>query len=99
MIKKNEIIVKEISFNLLNFNGTGKDYIVNAYAQDPVESDMYTVEINGIIDDGTITNEVLYYADSSGNLTDDDFVLKDELASFVHNILFIKRKYGIIEEF
>lgn len=76
---KNQIIIQEVNFDLINFNGTGKDYRVQAYAVNPTESDDYTVTIDGINN----TTEIEYHADSSGGMIDDN-ITDCDLSLFVH---------------
>lgn len=91
------VIVEDIRLQILNLNNTGKDYIVQAYAQDIDESDMYTVEVQEVGKD----ENYIYYTDSSGNLTADDaaLVLAEPVLNAIHEILFIKREHGIIRGF
>lgn len=90
------VIVEDIRLQILNLNNTGKDYIVQAYAQDLDESDMYTVEVQEVGKD----ENYIYYTDSSGGLTDDAAqVLGDPILKAIHEILFIKREHGIIRGF
>ena len=91
------VIVEDIRLQILNLNNTGKDYIVQAYAQDIDESDMYTVEVQEIDKE----ENYIYYTDSSGNLTADDaaLVLGEPALKAIHEILFIKREHGIIRGF
>lgn len=91
------VIVEDIRLQILNLNNTGKDYIVQVYAQDIDESDMYTVEVQEVGKD----ENYIYYTDSSGNLTGDDAaqVLGEPILNAIHEILFIKREHGIIRGF
>lgn len=91
------VIVEDIRLQILNLNNTGKDYIVQAYAQDIDESDMYTVEVQEVDKE----ENYIYYTDSSGNLTADDaaLVLGEPVLNAIHEILFIKREHGIIRGF
>lgn len=94
------VIVEDIRLQILNLNNTGKDYIVQVYAQDIDESDMYTVEVQEVGKDYREENYI-YYTDSSGNLTGDDAaqVLGEPILKAIHEILFIKREHGIIRGF
>lgn len=91
------VIVEDIRLQILNLNNTGKDYIVQAFAQDIDESDMYTVEVQEV----GLKEKIIYYTDSSGNLTGDDAaqVLGEPILKAIHEILFIKREHGIIRGF
>ena len=94
------VIVEDVRLQILNLNNTGKDYIVQVYAQDIDESDMYTVEVQEVGKDCKEENYI-YYTDSSGNLTADDaaLVLGEPALKAIHEILFIKREHGIIRGF
>lgn len=91
------VIVEDIRLQILNLNNTGKDYIVQVYAQDIDESDMYTVEVQEV----GLKEKIIYCTDSSGNLTGDDAaqVLGNPVLKAIHEILFIKREHGIIRGF
>lgn len=91
------VIVEDVRLQIFNLNNTGKDYIVQVYAQDIDESDMYTVEVQEIDKE----ENYIYYSDSSGNLTADDAALVsgEPALNAIHEILFIKREHGIIRGF
>ena len=71
------IIMTNIEFLINDYNGTGDDYKVVAYAQDIEESDMYGIDIykihnyNDVDDESSheVTERVsTLYADSCGGL-------------------------------
>lgn len=94
MTVRNTIIIQDVTFDLYNFNGTGKNYMVNAYAQDHTENDEYTVNIAEKETGKEVAN--LYY-DSCGGATEEN--TDNELIEYVEGILFSKEQYGIIKGF
>lgn len=105
---KNQVIIDHIEFFINNFNGTGTDYRVCAYAQDIEESDMYGIDIykvNHFTDeDNNSMHEIkervsTLYVDSCGGMTDCEESMLDELENFVLDILFVNRQHGIIRGF
>lgn len=102
------IIMTNIEFLITDYNGTGDDYKVVAYAQDIEESDMYGIDIykvNHFTDeDNNSMHEIkervsTLYADSNGGMTDCEESMLDELENFVLDILFVNRQHGIIRGF
>ena len=87
MSDKNEVIITSIEFQLNNFNGTGKNYDVEVYAQDPEESDMYGVDI---VNENK-SEKYYFYVDSCGNVYDDFYVVRTQLEQQVLDILFDKQ--------
>lgn len=107
-MKKNQVIIDHIEFFINNFNGTGTDYKVCAYAQDIEESDMYGIDIYKVKhftdEDNNSTHEIkervsTLYADSNGGMIDCEETMLDELENFVLDILFVNRQHGIIRGF
>lgn len=94
MAMRNTIIIQDVSFDIYNFNGTGKNYMVNAYAQDSSENDMYTVNIAEKETGKEVAN---LYSDSYGGTTEE--YADNELINYVVGILFCKEQYGIIRSF
>ena len=74
----------------------GKDYFVHAYAQDPEESDEYTIEISEVLEDKDEEVCVLY-VDSSGNMTDE--ISDEPYVTKALDVLFIDLAHGIIRGF
>lgn len=105
-MRKNQLIIDNIEFYINNFNGTGTDYKVCAYAQDIEESDMYGIDIykvNHFTDkDNNSTHEIkervsVLFADSNGGCSYEAKL--SELEEYVLNILFVNRQHGIIRGF
>lgn len=91
-----------IEFFINNFNGTGDDYKVVAYAQDIEESDMYGVDIYKLGEDLCIADRVsTLYVDSCGGCLEYEVpgAKLSELEEYVLNILFVNRQHGIIRRF
>lgn len=107
---ENQIIMDNIEFFINNFNGTGDDYKVVAYAQDIEESDMYGIDIYKVhnftdVDDNS-SHEIeervsTLYADSNGGCLEYEVpgAKLTELEEYVLNILFVNRQHGIIRGF
>ena len=93
------VIIDELKLYIDNFNGTGMDYQVYAYAQDIDEGDMYGIEITPFGEDGELDKQKQWviYADSSGNIADD--LLNDEVSEYVMCLLFGEREQSIIRGF
>ena len=98
-MRKNVVVIDVVRLFIDNFNGTGMDYQVYAYAQDIDEGDMYGIEITPFGDDGELDmqNQWVMYADSSGNTTED--IPNDDISRYVMDLLFVKREHGIIRGF
>ena len=95
---KNQIIIDNIEFFIKNFDGTGINYKVVAYAQDIDESDMYTIDIYKLGEDLCKSEHVsTLYFDSCGGSTNEGVL--DELERLAVYILFGKQEYGIIRGF
>lgn len=102
------IIMTNIEFLINDFNGTGDDYKVVAYAQDIEESDMYGIDIYKVhnyndVDDDESSHEVTervstLYVDSCGGYETPCAKLT-ELEDYVLNILFSEQYKGIIRGF
>ena len=94
----NIMILDDLKFQINNFNNTNKDYDVDVYIQDESENDQYTIEVYEINEDkkDMIT---LFYCDSSGNFKADEITTKDDLMSYIYNILFVTPHHGIIRGF
>ena len=88
------VIIDEVKFYMNDLDG--KDYFVHAYAQDPDESDQYTVEISEVLEDEDEEVCVLY-VDSSGNMTDD--IGDEPYITKALDVLFVKLEHGIIRGF
>jgi hypothetical protein len=109
-MEKNQIIIDNIEFFINNFNGTGTDYKVCAYAQDIEESDMYGVDIYEIHDftdkDDNSSHEIkerisTMYIDSCGGCLEYEApgAVLTELEEYVLHILFGEQQKGIIRGF
>lgn len=94
-MKKNEIIITDLKFQINNFNDTNMDYDINVYVQDETENDQYAVEIYKV-DENKRDMINLFYCDSSGNFCDE---LSDEITKYVYELLFTKLQHGIIRGF
>lgn len=98
VLKKNEVIIDDVSFYIHNINGNGMDVYVHAYAHDVTEYDTYSADIY-ILNDFHETEKLhsTLYFDSSGNMEGD--VKLDEIENAVLDVLFINRQHGIIRGF
>lgn len=94
-MKKNEIIITDLKFQINNFNDTNMDYDINVYVQDETENDQYAIEIYKV-DENKRDMINLFYCDSSGNFCDE---LNDEITKYVYELLFTKLQHGIIKGF
>lgn len=101
-----EIIMTNIEFLINDYNGTGDDYQVVAYAQDIEESDMYDIDIYKIHNYDESSHEVkeivsTLYADSCGGCLEYEVpgAKLTELEEYVLNILFSEQHKGIIRGF
>ena len=97
-LKKNEVIIDDVSFYLHNINGNGVNVYVHAYAQDVTEYDTYTADIY-IVNEFHETEKLhsTIHFDSSGNMEGD--VKLDEIENAALDVLFINRQHGIIRGF
>ena len=104
------IIMTNIEFLINDYNGTGDDYQVVAYAQDIEESDMYGIDIykvNHFTDeDNNSLHEIkervsTLYADSCGGCLEYEVpgAKLTELEEYALNILFSEQHKGIIRGF
>ena len=99
MKDKNQIIIDDVSFYLMNVNGTGTNLYVHASAQDTTENDMYTVDIYTVNESHEIIKlHSNFYIDSCGNLEGEESML-DDLENAALDVLFIVREHGIIRGF
>ena len=98
-LKKNEVIIDDVSFYLHNINGNGVNIYVHAYAQDVTEYDTYTADIY-IVNEFHETEKLhsTLHFDSCGNINEEQSML-DEIENAVLDVLFINRQYGIIRGF
>lgn len=98
-LKKNEVIIDDVSFYIHNINGNGMDIYVQVYAQDVTEYDTYTANIY-ILNDFHETEKLhsTLHFDSCGNINEEQSML-DEIENTVLDVLFINRQYGIIRGF
>ena len=98
-LKKNEVIIDDVSFYIHNINGNGMDVYVQVYAQDVTEYDTYTAKIY-IVNDFHETEKLhsTLHFDSSGNINEEQPML-DEVENTVLDVLFINRQNGIIRGF
>lgn len=90
---QSSVIIQELTFDIQDFKGRGENYSVEVYAQDPDESDMYTVRIYDEEQDEICD----FFVDSCGGTTEN--VRGDELIDFVLDILFSQENKGIIRGF
>lgn len=97
----NQVIVDEVSFYICNFNGTGIDYKVHAYAQDIDESDIYTIRIFKVNNFSAYDLISVLYVDSCGGCTEYDYphTKPTKTEEFVLDILFKEHNKGIIRGF
>ena len=88
---KNEVIITNIEFQLNNFDGTGKNYNVEAWTQDETETDWYTVEVTQVDENCKPLKDTMtyFYVDSCGNMSD-EFDL-NRVEQYVLDILFDKQ--------
>ena len=96
---KNQVIIDDLSFYLMNVNGTGTNVYVHASAHDTTENDMYTIDIYEVNEyHETIKHLSNFFIDSSGNLDGEEPML-DDIENAVLDVLFITREHGIIRGF
>ena len=97
-LKKNKVIIDDLSFYIHNINGNGVNIYVHACAQDVTEYDTYTADIY-IVNELHETEDLhsTLHFDSSGNIEGD--VKLDEIENAVLNVLFINKENGIIRGF
>ena len=104
------IIMTNIEFLINNYNGTGDDYQVVAYAQDIEESDMYGIDIYKVHNYNDVDDESSHeikervstlYVDSCGGCLEYETpgAKLTELEEYVLNILFSEQHKGIIRGF
>lgn len=89
---QSSIVIKNVEFTIEDFKGRGENYTVEVYAQDPEESDMYTVRIYD--EDGAELQD--FFVDSCGGTTEN---VDDELSSYIMDVLFSISNKGIIRGF
>lgn len=90
----NEVIITDLEFQLNNFNGTGADYDVEVYAQDPEDNDYYTVKI---INTEEPSESYSFQVDSCGGM--EGGTVLGELERYILGILFGEEHKGIIRGF